>query len=280
MRRQFAVPLISSALGGAVAALVLLVAHPFAGTVHRRVVAASGGGRAYASLTSAGASTASTVYKAAAPGVVSIRASTRAASPAAGFFGGRAEQGATKVDTGSGIVLDSSGDILTNDHVVSGATTITVSLDGSSSVQRRASVVGENPALDLAVVHIESTGLALHPLHLANSDLVQVGDPAYAIGNPFGLDWTLTTGVISALNRRIASPGGAAITRVLQTDASLNPGNSGGPLLDTAGAVIGINSQIASASTSTTGQAGSTGVGFAISSDTARGYLQKLGLKL
>jgi S1-C subfamily serine protease len=280
MRRQFAVPLISSALGGAVAAIVLLAAQPFATTVHRRVVAASGGGRADASLTSTGTSTASAIYKADAHGVVSIRATTKASTAAAGFFGATAEQAATKIDSGSGIVLDSGGDILTNDHVVSGADTITVSLDGSSSVQRRASVVGEDPALDLAVVHIDSAGLALHPLELADSDLVQVGDPAYAIGNPFGLDWTLTTGVISALNRQIHSPSGAAIDHVLQTDASLNPGNSGGPLLDAAGEVIGINSQIASAGTSSTGQAGSTGVGFAISSDTARSYLQKLGLKL
>jgi putative serine protease PepD len=248
MRRQFAVPLISSALGGAVAAIVLLAAQPFATTVHRRVVAASGGGRADASLTSAGTSTASAIYKADAHGVVSIRATTKASTAAAGF--------------------------------VSGADTITVSLDGSSSVQRRASVVGEDPALDLAVVHIDSAGLALHPLELADSKLVQVGDPAYAIGNPFGLDWTLTTGIISALNRQISSPSGAAIGHVLQTDASLNPGNSGGPLLDAAGEVIGINSQIASASASSTGQAGSNGVGFAISSDTARSYIQKLGLKL
>jgi putative serine protease PepD len=280
MRRQFAVPLISSALGGAVAAIVLLAAQPFATTVHRRVVAASGGGRADASLTSAGTSTASAIYKADAHGVVSIRATTKASTAAAGFFGGTAEQAAAKIDSGSGIVLDSGGDILTNDHVVSGADTITVSLDGSSSVQRRASVVGEDPALDLAVVHIDSAGLALHPLELADSKLVQVGDPAYAIGNPFGLDWTLTTGIISALNRQISSPSGAAIGHVLQTDASLNPGNSGGPLLDAAGEVIGINSQIASASASSTGQAGSNGVGFAISSDTARSYIQKLGLKL
>lgn len=280
MRRQFAVPLISSALGGAAAALVLLVAHPFGTTVHRRVLASTGGERAYASLTSADATPAGTIYKADATGVVSIRATTKPASADAGFFGGRAEQSATKIDTGSGIVIDGSGDILTNDHVVSGAGTVTVSLDGSSSVQRKASVVGEDPALDLAVLHIESSGLTLHPLHLTNSNLVQVGDPAYAIGNPFGLDWTLTTGVISALNRQITSPSGATIGHVLQTDASLNPGNSGGPLLDAAGAVIGINSQIASASAGSTGESGSSGVGFAISSNTALGYLAKLGLKL
>ncbi len=278
MRRQYAVPLASSVLGGAVAALVLLVAHPFDSNVHRRVLVPAGGGRAFASLSSASVS-ASTIYKSAAPGVVAIRATSKAAA-AAGFFGGMAQQGTTKIDTGSGIVLDSGGDILTNDHVVSGAATITVSLDGSSSLQRKASVVGEDPALDLAVLHIESSGLTLRPLQLADSNRVQVGDPAYAIGNPFGLDWTLTTGVISALNRQITSPSGAAIHHVLQTDASLNPGNSGGPLIDAAGAVIGINSQIASAGSSSTGQSGSNGVGFAISSDTVRGYLAKLGLNL
>jgi putative serine protease PepD len=280
MRRQYAVPLVSSAFGGAVAALVLLVAHPFQTTVHRTVSASAAGGRAYASLTRSTPSTASRIYRSDAPGVVSIRATTPGATASASRLSGAEAQANAKIDTGSGIVLDTAGDILTNDHVISGAGTITVSLDGSSSVQRKATVLGEDRSLDLAVVRIDSRGLVLHPLRLANSSAAQVGDPAYAIGNPFGLDWTLTTGVVSALDRQITSPSGATIGHVLQTDASLNPGNSGGPLLDAAGAVIGINSQIASARTSSTGQAGSSGVGFAISSDTARGYLKALGLKL
>jgi putative serine protease PepD len=278
MRRQVAVPLISSALGGIVAALVVLVAHPFGSTVHRRIVAGTTGGRAYASLSSAGTPTAAAIYAADAPGVVSIRASSAPSAGGEGQFG--TEQTAARVDTGSGIILNSGGEILTNDHVVDGASSITVSLDGSSSHRRTATVVGESRSLDLAVLRIETGGLNLHPLAIASSAGVQVGDPAYAIGNPFGLDWTLTTGIISALNRHITSPGGTTIGHVLQTDAALNPGNSGGPLIDAAGAVIGVNSQIASASTSATGQAGSVGVGFAISSDTVRAYLKTLGVKV
>jgi len=163
--------------------------------------------------------------------------------------------------------------------VIDGAGSITVSLDGSSSRRRSATVLGESRSLDLAVLKIDAAGLQLHPLALASSASVQVGDPAYAIGNPFGLDWTLTTGIISALNREITSPSGATISHVLQTDAALNPGNSGGPLIDAAGSVIGVNSQIASPS-GTAVQTGSTGVGFAISSDTVRAYLSSLGVKV
>ena len=278
MRRHVAVPLIASALGGIVAAVVVLLAHPFAQTANRRVIVGSAGGRAFASLTAAPTTTAAAIYASDAQGVVSVRATSTPSEGGEGPLGG--EQSAARVDTGSGIVLNGGGEILTNDHVVDGAGSITVSLDGSSSRRRRARVVGQSRSLDLAVLRIDTTGLHLHPLRIAASSGVQVGDPAYAIGNPFGLDWTLTTGIISALNRQIKAPDGSAIEHVLQTDAALNPGNSGGPLIDAAGSVIGVNSQIASASTPTSGQAGSNGVGFAISSNTVRGYLNSLGIKV
>jgi putative serine protease PepD len=134
-------------------------------------------------------------------------------------------------------------------------------------------VIATDPSHDLALLKISPSGLTLHPLSLANSSATQVGDPAYAIGNPFGLNWTLTTGVVSAVNRQIKAPDEATISHVIQTDAALNPGNSGGPLINASGAVIGVNSQIASASTSG-GQGGSTGVGFAISSNTVKTFLQ------
>ncbi len=277
MRRQLAVPLISSAFGGVLAATIVLLAHPFGPGTHRRVIVSAPGGRAFASLTTAPTPTAAAIYASDAQGVVSVRASSLAGEGREQLGG---EQGAVRVDTGSGIVLNSSGEILTNDHVVKGAGSITVSLDGSSSHRRRATVVGENPSLDLAVLRIDPSGLHLHPLQLADSSTVQVGDPDYAIGNPFGLDWTLTTGIVSALNRQIRAPDGAAIGNVLQTDAALNPGNSGGPLIDAAGSVIGVNSQIASASASRTGQAGSDGVGFAISSNTVRTYLKSLSVNV
>jgi putative serine protease PepD len=273
MPRPQARSVLAGVLGGALAALVLLIAHPFSKTTQHSVVADAAGARAYASQSQTAETTAgSRVYRSDAHGVVSIRASGGESE------GGRG--GESSADSGSGIVLSSSGLIVTNDHVVQGAQSITVALDGEEGRTRKASVVGEDPSLDLAVLRINPAGLTLDPLTLARSSSVQVGDAVYAIGNPFGLNWTLTTGIVSALHREIKAPNGTPITNVIQTDASLNPGNSGGPLIDASGAVIGINSQIASATASVTGTAGSSGVGFAISSATVQSYLTRLGVHL
>jgi putative serine protease PepD len=172
-------------------------------------------------------------------------------------------------DEGTGIVLNENGLILTNDHVVKDATSITVDASGSSKITRSAKLVGEEANQDLALISVDPSGLGLKPLTLASSSSLQVGDAVYAIGNPYGLEETLTRGIVSALGREIEAPDGSKITGAIQTDAALNPGNSGGPLLDEAGDVIGVNSQIASdASTADGSQPGSTGVGFAISSNT------------
>jgi len=171
-------------------------------------------------------------------------------------------------DSGTGIVLNEQGLILTNDHVIAGARSLTVSAGGSSSTARTATVVGEEANSDLALIHVDPSGLGLKPLKLVSSSAVQVGDSVYAIGNPYGLNKTLTRGIVSALNREISAPDGAKIAGAIQTDAALNPGNSGGPLLNEQGEVIGVNSQIASDAASGSGsQPGSTGVGFAISSN-------------
>jgi putative serine protease PepD len=171
-------------------------------------------------------------------------------------------------DEGTGIVLNNKGLILTNDHVVKDATSIAVDVGGSSKT-RDAKLVGEEANQDLALISVDPSGLGLKPLTLASSSSVQVGDAVYAIGNPYGLEETLTRGIVSALGREITAPDGSKITGAIQTDAALNPGNSGGPLLDEEGDVIGVNSQIASdASTADGSQPGSTGVGFAISSNT------------
>jgi putative serine protease PepD len=175
-------------------------------------------------------------------------------------------------DEGAGIVLSSSGLIVTNDHVVDGATSITVSLGGSNNATRSAQLVARDSSNDLALIKINPSGLTLHPLALGDSSGVRVGDTTYAIGNPFGLDQTLTTGVVSALQRKISAPDGATIAHVIQTDAALNPGNSGGPLLDAAGQVIGINSQIASGQRFG-GQGTNTGIGFAVPSNTVRAFV-------
>jgi putative serine protease PepD len=180
-------------------------------------------------------------------------------------------------DEGTGIVLNEKGLILTNDHVVKGATSITIDASGSSKITRSAKLVGEEANQDLALISVDPSGLGLKPLTLASSSSLQVGDAVYAIGNPYGLEETLTRGIVSAHGREISAPDGSKITGAIQTDAALNPGNSGGPLLDEEGDVIGVNSQIASdASTADGSQPGSTGVGFAIASNTVAEAIKKI----
>jgi S1-C subfamily serine protease len=173
--------------------------------------------------------------------------------------------------SGSGFVLDREGHILTNQHVVSDAERVRVRI-GDSRDLVDARVMGTDPSSDLAVVKVDPKEAGrLQPLELGSSQAVDVGDPAIAIGSPFGLEGTLTTGVISAQNRPIIAPNNFTIEGALQTDAAINPGNSGGPLLDGAGRVIGINAQIAANASRT-----NSGVGFAIPVDTAKEVIPKL----
>jgi putative serine protease PepD len=180
-------------------------------------------------------------------------------------------------DLGTGIVLNEEGLILTNDHVVAGAQRLTISPGAHTSTTRDATLVGQEANEDLALIKVDPAGLRLKPLKLASSSATKVGDTVYAVGNPYGLDETLTEGIVSALRREIQAPDGAKIAGAIQTDAALNPGNSGGPLLDQKGDVIGVNSQIASDQASIVGsQPGSTGVGFAISSNTAMEAIKRI----
>jgi S1-C subfamily serine protease len=158
--------------------------------------------------------------------------------------------------SGSGFIWDRQGHVVTNFHVVSGADAFKVTLADQSSWDAR--LVGEAPEKDLAVLKIDAPAGKLPPLPLGSSETLKVGQSVFAIGNPFGLDQSLTTGVVSALGREIQSVGGAPIRDVIQTDAAINPGNSGGPLLDSSGRLIGVNTAIYSPS------GGSSGVGFAI----------------
>ncbi len=183
-------------------------------------------------------------------------------------FGGPPSQGTA---TGSGFVADEDGTIVTNAHLVEGADSVTVRFDEKGD-RIDAKVRGRDPSSDLAVLQIDPDKVDLQPLPLGDSDQVNVGDPAVAIGNPFGLSRTVTTGIVSAKQRQIEAPNGFQISNVIQTDASINPGNSGGPLLDAAGRVIGINSQIATGS----GGGGSVGIGFAVPVDTAKKLLPRL----
>jgi putative serine protease PepD len=169
---------------------------------------------------------------------------------------------------GSGFVYDESGHIVTNQHVVAGATSIAVSF--WNGVELDATLVGTDPSTDLAVLRVDASKSLLRPLRLGDSSAVDVGDPVLAFGSPFGLEGTVTAGIVSALHREMTAPNNFTITNTIQTDAAINHGNSGGPLLDGRGRVIGVNAQIESES------GGSDGVGFAIPSNTVRAIVRQL----
>jgi S1-C subfamily serine protease len=176
---------------------------------------------------------------------------------------GQPEGGGTA--TGSGFLIDTEGHIITNNHVVEESDKVEVKL-GSSDTTYDAEVVGTDPATDVAVLKVDAPADSLHPLALGDSSRVEVGEPVVAIGNPFGLDRTVTAGIVSAIQRQIQAPNGFSISHVIQTDAAINPGNSGGPLIDSSGRVIGINSQIQTGG----GSGGNVGIGFAVPINTAR----------
>ena len=181
---------------------------------------------------------------------------------------GQEQQGTA---TGSGFVVDKDGTIVTNAHVVEGASSVTVRFEQGGDLID-ADVKGVDADSDLAVLKIDPSEVNdLTVLPLGDSDDAEVGDPVVAIGNPFGLERTVTTGIVSALQRQVDAPSGFPISDVIQTDASINPGNSGGPLLGAQGEVIGINSQIA-----TGGGQGSVGIGFAVPINTAKELLPRL----
>ncbi|MBL8148899.1 MAG: trypsin-like peptidase domain-containing protein [Blastocatellia bacterium] len=170
--------------------------------------------------------------------------------------------------TGSGSIIDTSGHILTNYHVIRGAQKLEVVLSDKSTYDAR--IVGADPDNDLAVIKIEAPAEKLHVIKLGSSSSLQIGQKVLAIGNPFGLDRTLTSGIISGLGRPLKASNGRTIDNVIQTDASINPGNSGGPLLNTAGEIIGINTAIYSPS------GGSVGIGFAVPVEIAKNILPDL----
>jgi putative serine protease PepD len=273
VKRLFAPLLLAALVGASLASIaaVLLGAGSGAGSTSTAgapraatpASSSSGGTRREVSAPSSGSSkvlTATQLYKQDSTGVVAIKAVTSEGE-----------------DEGTGIVLNEQGLILTNDHVIKGATSLSVDASGSSKKTTSATIVGEEANQDLALIKVDPSGLELKPLTLASSSSVQVGDTVYAIGTPYGLEETFTKGIVSALNREIAAPDGSKIAGAIQTDAALNPGNSGGPLLDEQGEVIGVNSQIASDAAQTEGsQPGSTGVGFAISSNTVATVVKKI----
>ena len=206
------------------------------------------------------------VYKSAGPGVVEITSTTSSTSSGNSPFpfGGSQKSQAQ----GSGFVYDSAGHIVTNNHVIANASAISVTFSDGSKYT--ATVVGADPSSDLAVLKVNAPSSKLHPLALGDSGKLQVGDGVVAIGSPFGLEETVTTGIVSALNRDISSTNNFTISGAIQTDAAINHGNSGGPLLNMSGQVVGINTQIESDS------GGNEGVGFAVPSSTISTVASKL----
>ena len=261
--KRLLIPILIAALAGGLAAsaafVVLGSAHGGSSSSGSAGGLAGAGGGVRRNASSTGLS-ATQIYQRDSQGVVSIRA-----------------VGSRGTDEGTGIVLNDQGLILTNAHVIAGAESVSIATGGSSKTTSAATIVGEEANKDLALIRVNPSGLGLKPLTLASAGSLQVGNPVYAIGSPYGLEETLTRGIVSALNREISAPDGSKIAGAIQTDAALNPGNSGGPLLNGAGEVVGVNSQIASDAASANGsQPGSTGVGFAISADTAAAAIRTI----
>ena len=249
------------ASAGAGAGVAAIAVHESTGsnstTVIRRPVTVNAAPAA--STTSASGLSVSEIYKRSIDGVVEVLAT----GPSQGsFFGGQPTESAQ----GTGFEVDRKGDIVTNYHVVANSDSVRVRLNDGHTYGGR--VIGKDPNKDVAVIRISAPASELHPLTFADSSAVTVGDAVVAIGDPYGLRNTVTTGIVSALNRTIVSPDNHPITGVIQTDAAINSGNSGGPLLNTEGQVVGVNSQIESGSQGGAGgSSGNIGIGFSIPSN-------------
>jgi putative serine protease PepD len=255
--------------GRRLVALILTTVALLGGTAGAAVVALTGGGGSATAATVVSSSTsattdtsstslnASAVYAGVSAGVVEI-AATGTSSAQSGPLG----QGSSpSTATGSGFVTDAKGNIVTAAHVVDGASSIKVTF--SDGTTRTATLLGKDDATDVAVLKVDPSGLTLHPLKLGSSGSLGVGDAVAAIGSPFGYQESISTGIVSGLDRTIQAPNGFTVAHAIQTDAALNPGNSGGPIVDSSGHVIGIADQIATNGSSDQ----SSGVGFAVPID-------------
>jgi putative serine protease PepD len=204
------------------------------------------------------------IYERAKDGVVLV--TTRTQDPTSPFL--QPGQGGGGTSTGSGFVIDDEGHVLTNQHVVNNAQNVTVRFPDGDEVGAR--VVGADASSDVAVLELDNVPRGVTPVELGSSESLEIGDLVVAIGSPFGLEGTVTSGIVSALHRELTAPDGFTIDGAIQTDAAINPGNSGGPLLDGQGRVVGINSQIASSS------GGNEGVGYAVPIETAKEVAEAL----
>jgi len=262
--RPFAGIAIAAVLGAAVAAAVV---HQTSGgtTVVNRTITTPAATNA--ANTTSSTTTVNDVYRRSARSVVEITVTTSSSGSGGTSPFGAPQQGSGTAQ-GTGFVIDSNGDIVTNHHVVENATSIKVTFaDGTTA---DAKLVGSDATTDLAVIHVDVNSSELHPLAFGDSSALQVGDAVVAIGDPYGLENTVTAGIVSALDRTITSPNNHPIGGAIQTDAAINSGNSGGPLLNLSGQVIGVNSQIESSS------GGNIGIGFAVPSNTVKKVVAQL----
>jgi putative serine protease PepD len=276
-RRRAAAILVPWLLGGLFVAGVLALTGRLtssAGGSSTTVVRESAATEMVAADTSESQSTdTEALYAAASPAVVEIKATVPSegaeAMPGSPFGGPRGEA-AESTATGSGFVVDEGGTVVTAAHVVDEASSVAVTLQDGTT--RKAEVLGEDDATDVAVIRFDPSGLELQTLELGDSAALKVGASVAAIGAPFEYAWSLSTGIVSGLDRTIEAPNGFTVAHAIQTDAAVNPGNSGGPLLDSGGKVIGVVDQIA-----TDGSADqSSGVGFAVPSDLVASELEEL----
>jgi putative serine protease PepD len=265
-RNRIAAAIAAAALaGGAAGAGIVALADGGSATT---AATQRAGGTTPATATSVSSTllTVGQVAKSATKSVVEIDATSSGSSSSSPFpFG---QGGGSSSSEGTGFVYDAKGDILTNDHVVKGASALRVKFSDGSVV--KATVVGEDESSDIAVIRVSAPASKLVPLAFGDSSNVEVGDGVVAIGNPFGLDGTVTSGIVSAVGRDISAPDDTPISGAIQTDAAINHGNSGGPLLDLHGDVIGITAQIQSEG------GGNDGVGFAIPSNTVKSIAAQL----
>ncbi len=260
-------PIIGGAVAGGIIALV--IANGSSSSTHSvttTVVRPSQQAALPASFSKGAGMTVNQIYRSASPGVVDIIVTSQSQNPALGFFGGGGGGNTQRtMGEGAGVVYDTKGDILTDEHVVAGATGVKVTFQDGKSVS--AKVLGTDPSTDVGVIHVDVPSSELHPIPFANSSDAQVGDPVVAIGSPFSLPETTTAGIVSQTGRSITAPNSYTIPNAVQTDAAINPGNSGGPLLDASAHVLGLNDQIETNNSTPSGQGSSSGVGFAIPSD-------------
>jgi len=261
-------PIVGGAIAGGVIALVIASSNSTTHSVTTTVVQQSSTGTSALPTSFKGGTGLSInqIYKTASPGVVDIFVTANSSNQGFGFFGGQGQQ--QTQGEGAGVVYDTNGNILTDEHVVAGATSVKVRFQDGKSAS--AKVLGTDPSTDVAVIHVDVPASQLHPIPLADSSRAQVGDPVVAIGSPFGLPETTTTGIVSQTGRSIQAPNGYTIPNAVQTDAAINPGNSGGPLLDANAHVLGLNDQIETNNSTAGGEGSSSGVGFAVPSNTVK----------